>query len=155
MNFSTVNYPLKVVIKILKQLSKYITLCAPTGRAAKKLSESSGFETKTIHRWVALHFIENPENKQEVNHKDGNKLNNSIDNLEWVTSSDNSLHAFRLGLRSHVGEKNSRAILTIKDVILIRKIIKCGFSDIEIGFMFGVNPATIYKIKNISYSFNN
>ncbi len=40
----------KNIIKILKQLNKYITLCAPTGRAAKKLSESSGFDTKTIHR---------------------------------------------------------------------------------------------------------
>lgn len=53
----------------------------------------------SIHRLVAQAFIPNPENLPEVNHKDGNKLNNSVCNLEWSTSSDNCNHAIANGLR--------------------------------------------------------
>ncbi len=50
----------------------------------------------TVHRLLALTFISNPLNYEEVNHIDGNKLNNSISNLEWVTKSMNSLHRHRV-----------------------------------------------------------
>ena len=53
-----------------------------------------------IHRLVAEIFIPNPENKREVNHKDGNKHNNSVNNLEWVTTSENRIHAYKSGLQT-------------------------------------------------------
>lgn len=54
---------------------------------------------KKVHRLVAENFIENPLNKREVNHIDGNKHNNNLSNLEWVTSSENQIHAYKLGLQ--------------------------------------------------------
>lgn len=57
-----------------------------------------GGKIKTVHRLLAEHFIPNPEKKQTVNHKDGKKNNNSLDNLEWATYSENNQHARNMGL---------------------------------------------------------
>ena len=79
----------------------------------------------TIHVLVARTFIPNPENKPEVNHKDANKLNNNVENLEWVTRSENLRHAVQMGLRKVPKVKRSfNAKLSDDDVRYIRKNYK-------------------------------
>lgn len=74
-------------------------------------------ETEFVHRLVAETFIpnEDPEHKKDVNHIDGNKLNNNVENLEWVSRSDNVRHAYANGLnRPSGGGHNKRAIRVIE-----------------------------------------
>jgi hypothetical protein len=74
-----------------------------------------------VSRLVAEIYHPNPNNLPEVDHIDCNKLNNHVDNLEWVTYSENIKRAFKNGLIKHYGEDNSKSKLTEKDIIWIRK----------------------------------
>ncbi len=56
-----------------------------------------------VHRLVGIHFIENKGDGWQINHKDGNKKNNRVDNLEWVSQQDNMKHAFKIGLHKGKG----------------------------------------------------
>ena len=79
------------------------------------------YQTLRIHRLVAMAFIPNLDNLPEVNHKDGNKLNNCVTNLEWVTGLQNIKHAWKTGLiKGLKGEKNGRSKLTNEEVKEIR-----------------------------------
>ncbi len=69
------------------------------GYKVLKLTLDGNASHALVHRLVAKAFIPNPDNKREVNHIDGNKLNNDVCNLEWVTSSENKRHAFDTGLK--------------------------------------------------------
>ena len=83
-----------------------------------KIDATQKFCNRYIHRLVALHFIQNPNNKREVNHIDGNKENNTLSNLEWVTSSENQKHRHLIGNKKtsnrHIGMFNKKGEI-VKD----------------------------------------
>jgi hypothetical protein len=109
-------------------------------------------KTVLVHRVVAEAFIPNPEKKLFVNHIDGNKTNNSVNNLEWCTSSENSLHAYKAGMRkAHTkrGKESHFARLNEKDVLAIReKYEKGGFTQRQVAKEYSVTQSTIYQIIN-------
>ena len=80
-----------------------------------------------LHRLLAIAFIANPKNKSEVNHKDCNKLNNSLENLEWVTHQENAVHSYLNGMtpkppgHKYKGTEIYNSILTKPDVLNIRE----------------------------------
>ena len=96
-----------------------------------------------VHRLVAEKYIPNPNNLPQVNHKDGDKTNNSVDNLEWVSNQDNRKHAIENGLHFQ-GEKCSWSKLTQEDVNYIRN--HTDMKQIELAKMFNVNRSTIGDI---------
>lgn len=81
--------------KILKPRSK-------KGYLNVSLSKNKKRKEFKIHRLVAIDFIPNTENKEQVNHIDGDKNNNKVTNLEWVTQSENIVHSYGLGLHSTI-----------------------------------------------------
>lgn len=105
---------------------------------------------KLVHRLVAESFLPNPENKKCVNHKDGNKLNNLLENLEWCTYKENSIHASSLGLvRDQYGEKNNMSKLTESQVIDIKTKLQQGIPACKIHkyFYSHLHQQVIYGIK--------
>ncbi|SMC46366.1 NUMOD4 domain-containing protein [Pedobacter africanus] len=75
------------------------------------LSKNAKKILKRIHSLIAIHFIDNPHGRKEVNHIDGDKSNNSIENLEWSNRSENTAHSYKMGLRvNRKGDDNPVAI---------------------------------------------
>jgi DNA-directed RNA polymerase specialized sigma24 family protein len=96
------------------------------------------YKIYSLHRIVAKSFINNPDNKPEVNHKDGNKKNNCSDNLEWVSHYENLRHAFDTGLLFRLSDDKRNEV---------RDLHKTGnYSYRKLASMFNVSLATIQSI---------
>lgn len=86
------------------------------------LFKDGKYKTIPIHRLVAQYFIPNPNNLKTVNHKDGNKLNNNVENLEWMSQKDNTIHSWKKGLsKPQNGETNGKSKFTNNQILEIRK----------------------------------
>ena len=103
-----------------------------------------------VHRLVAESFIPNPLNKETVNHIDGDKTNNHVDNLEWATRSEQMYHAYELGLKTpQRGHDNVNSKLTKDDVSFIRNNFKKGdrtFGSASLARKYNVSHRTILNV---------
>jgi hypothetical protein len=88
--------------------------------------------SKSVHRFVAEAWIDNPDNLPEINHIDCNRTNNSIDNLEWCTHSFNVLYSYITEGRSAAGESNARCKTTESEVRQICEMLVMGVSSAKI-----------------------
>lgn len=131
-NEYTVKYP----EKMLKQYGNH------RGYLITQLSKSGKSESCLVHRIVAQAFIPNYEDKAQINHKNCNKQDNRIENLEWVTNNENRLHAMKNGLCKGLKGKENPNSKKVNQYDLNGKLLKqweC-MSDI----------ARYYKVKNVS-----
>lgn len=117
------------------------------GYKAITLSKNKKRKTVKIHRLVAQAFISNPENKPEVNHKNGIKTDNRVENLEYVTYKENMKHATVNGLRAK-GNRNGNSKLKEKEIVEIKKMLKAGIKQNIIAKQFKVTTPVISYIKN-------
>lgn len=105
-----------------------------------------------IHKLVAKAFIPNPENKPCVNHKDGNKLNNNVLNLEWVTHQENCYHAVDTGLNPKRGELNHNSKISNASIPLLKSLYASGLKQKQIAEMYKVTQSAISRIiTNLTY----
>ena len=119
----------------------------PKGRKSGYLASNVREKNYLLHRLAAFEFIPNPLNKPFVNHKDGNKLNNHIDNLEWVTASENTKHAIANNLiHVKIGEEVYNTKFKSHDIIVIRDKYKNGVRLCELSREYNVTTQCIYLI---------
>lgn len=117
--------------------------------------------TRLVHRYIAIAFIPNPDNLPQVNHKDGVKSNNHIDNLEWVNASRNKLHAYEIGLcekaressrktinKINKGEASNMSKWTNEQILEIRELLSNGTHVTVIMNTYSMSYSNVYKIKN-------
>lgn len=106
-------------------------------------------KSPAVHRLVAAAFIGKCPEGHCVNHKSGIKTDNRLENLEYVTPSENNYHAVRLGTFTAArGERAGQSILTEADVAEIRQMLRNGRSPTLISRHFSVTPGAIHNIKS-------
>lgn len=127
-----------------------------TGRILKQFVGKDGYirtqiagKTRLVHRMIADTYLRKQEGKNFVNHMDGDKQNNNVGNLEWVTRSENMKHAYMHGLKSSAGSQNGRSKLKMSDVVYIRKNYVPGdkeFGATALAKKYGVARQTISAV---------
>jgi len=123
-------------LKIQKEKAGYVTCALCINGKAKRFK---------IHRLIALSFIPNPTNKADINHKNGIKTDNRIENLEWCTSSENQRHALNNGLKiPKYGTMHHSTKLTINEV---KEIFKSGQSCMKLSKKYNICHSSIHDIK--------
>ena len=132
---------MKVRERILKQVIE------TKGYYASSLSKLGRHRLISTHRLVAIAFLDNANSLLEVNHKNGIKTDNNVDNLEWTTRSRNMVHAFKTGLASKLGSKNQNSLLTEGDVTWIKEMLRNGVKDRAVGDVFNVSKDVIRQIR--------
>lgn len=127
-----------------------VSLCSGRERPVKQFVQGSGYYQvqlfkapgdhfkALVHRLVAKAFIPNPDSLPQVNHKDGNKLNNAVENLEWVSASDNIRHAYAIGLQRPAYKAPDGAV----------EALKRGVSAKEVAAKFSINPLTARRLRD-------
>jgi hypothetical protein len=106
-----------------------------------------------VHRLIAIAFIPNPENKKDINHKDSDRLNNNIDNLEWCTPKENTAHMIDNGRMNWSnaarGEKHGISKLTEDQVREIKTHLRDGnISQRQLARKYNIHNTAIYFIKS-------
>ena len=121
-----------------------------------RLQKGAKDVTRRVHTLVAQAFIPNPNCYNTVNHKDGDKTNNNVENLEWADRSQQMIHAYKNGLKKPIkGSKNSQAKLTDDDVRYIRSHYKyrsTEFGTVALSKKFNVSNSVIGLVtRGLSY----
>lgn len=143
--FKSNRYP-NGVYRVLKQQELKPRISKSTGYCMVGYTDNSGVrKVALIHRLVAKAYIPNPEDKKEVNHKDLDKTNNCVSNLEWTTRYENLKHSWNNN-RKRIGSTNGASILGEEDVLLIDKLLRENYSQTEISRMFEVSNHAVHRI---------
>ena len=139
--------PLRIKEKMLK------TPANGRGYPRVTLYKPGNNSWNTVHSLVAKTFLPHPEmdigggkNQFGVNHKDGDKMNNHVDNLEYITNANNVIHARKSGLLCARGSKNGRAKISENDVDSIKYLYSEGATQQELAQKFGICQTSISRV---------